>query len=58
MQNFNQTLIETLEENKVFAVFASHSNHVTLRYQMPCFQMLVNIKCASIKLSKNSNSSF
>lgn len=50
-QNFNQTLRETIDENKVFALFASHSNQLTLRYQMPCLQMTVNIKCASIKLN-------
>ena len=49
--NFNQTLIDTLDQNKVFAVFVSHSNHITLRYQMPCLQLLGTIKCASIKLS-------
>ncbi len=51
MQNFNQTLQETIDENKVFAIFASNTNQLTLRYQMPCLQMIGNIKCASIKLS-------
>lgn len=50
-KNFNQTLQETIEDNKVLALFVANSNHVTLRYQMPCFQMANNIKCVSIKLS-------
>ncbi len=49
--NFNQTLMDTLDENKVFALFVSYSNQLTLRYQMPCLQMINNIKCSSIKLN-------
>ena len=49
--NFNQTLNGTLNENKVLAVYASHSSQITLKYQMPCFQMVNNIKCSFIKLN-------
>lgn len=49
--NFNQTLYESIEENKVLALFGSFSNQLTLRYQMPCYLMSNNIKCAFIKLS-------
>ena len=50
--NFNRTLHETIKENKVMAVFASFSNQITLRYQMPCFVISTNIKCTYVKLSK------
>lgn len=46
--NFNKTLQDAINDNKVFSVFISHSNHVSLRYQMPCFQMVKNLKCASV----------
>ncbi|RNA15524.1 dnaJ -like protein [Brachionus plicatilis] len=55
--NFNKTVLETIQDNKVFSLFISHSNHVSLRYQMPCFQMVKNFKCASV-LYKNIESEF
>ena len=54
--NFNQTLMDTLDENKVLAIFASYSNQLTLRYQMPCLQMINSIKCSSIKLNSLDSS--
>jgi len=54
--NFNETLQQTLRENKVQAVFLSATNQISLRYQMPCFQTNGMIKCAAIKKdSLNSN---
>lgn len=53
--NFNRTIYESMEENKVLAVFASFSNQVTLRYQMPCYLMSSNVKCAFIKLGAIDN---
>ncbi len=47
--NFNETLQKTVGENKVQAVFVSTSNQISLRYQMPCFQMNALIKCTAIK---------
>lgn len=49
--NFNKTLYSSIEENKVLAVFGSFSSQVTLRYQMPCYVVSNNIKCAFIKLN-------
>lgn len=49
--NFNETLNQIISENKVFSLFLSTSNQVTLRYQMPCFQFTNLIKCSSISLN-------
>lgn len=47
--NLNYTLAQTIAENKVFALFVSNANQLTLRYQVPCFQMINFMKCAYIK---------
>ncbi|CAF0926373.1 unnamed protein product, partial [Brachionus calyciflorus] len=52
--NFNTTLKNALNDNKVFSVFISSSSQITLRYQMPCFQMVKNIKCTSIRINRAS----
>lgn len=52
MENFNKTLHDAVEENKVMAVFASFQNQPTLRYQMPCFVVSSNVKCTFLRLSK------
>jgi hypothetical protein len=50
--SFNRTLNEAIAENKVLAVFGSFKSEVTLRYQMPCFVMSANVKCAFVRLGK------
>lgn len=55
--NFNKTLQETIKNNQVFSLFISQSNHVSLRYQMPCFQINKHFKCASI-IHKNIEPEF
>ena len=52
-RDFNETLHEAISDNKALAVFVYHSNQVSLRYQMPCFQMSSYIKCVSLKQSNN-----
>lgn len=51
MNDLNDTLFQSIKDNHVFAIFFSTSNQITLRYQMPCFQMTGLIQCASIKLN-------
>lgn len=49
--NINSTLTHTIAENRVFALFVSNANQLTLRFQVPCFQLSNFIKCAYIKQS-------
>lgn len=49
--NLNTTLHQTIIDNKVLALFVHSSNQLTLRYQMPCFQMSNFIRCSSINTS-------
>lgn len=56
--SLNETIKNTINDNKVFALFLSHSNQISLRYQMPCLQMVNFIKCASIKLGNFFSLSF
>ncbi len=51
IQLFNQTLIQTIADNKVMALFLYTSNQLTLRFQTPCLQMITSIQCVSIKLA-------
>ena len=54
---FNSTLQQAITGNKVFALFVTESNQVSLRYKMPCFQLSNFIKCTTIN-SKNVDKSF
>ena len=51
--NLNATMAQAIAENKVFALFVATSNsgQLTLRYQVPCLQMINFIKCSYIKSS-------
>jgi hypothetical protein len=50
--NFNSTMQDALSENKVFALFVTSRPTISLRFQMPCFQMNFFVKCATINTSK------
>jgi hypothetical protein len=50
--DFNSTMQDALSENKVFALFVTSRPTISLRFQMPCFQMNSFIKCATVNTSK------
>ena len=52
MASFNETLNRAIPDNKVFYVFITNSNQLTLRFQMPCFQAQLTSKCAWMCQSK------
>jgi len=57
LKSFNASLQQTISENKVFVLFVTESNQVSLRYKMPCFQLSNFLKCTTIN-TKSIEESF